>query len=240
MKYTNELVTIDTAEKAYFIGLMIADGTVAFNKKSGAYATTLKLKESDKHLLDEIIQLYPFFRMGKIEIHKDGFKSYYIRHYNKQLTLDLISHSVLPRKSYENAPKVELIDLSDSLFFAYLHGLFDGDGTIHQSKKGHIRMEVIGKTGNLLKQISEKLLSLGIKNQFYYRKSRDYWMVRLSDKENVKLLIEEFSKTPICLHRKFKPFFCADWARVPGHDNKTKKYPIWFATTSKSKQVHHS
>lgn len=229
MRYTNELSKIDTTEKAYLLGLLVSDGTIHHNKQSGAYCTTLKLKESDKPLLEEIINIFPFFKLGKVEIHKDGFRSYYINHYNKQLFLDLQKNSVLTRKSYENANNVWLPEFSEDLFFAYLHGLFDGDGTIQQSKKGHIRIDVIGKCKNLLEEIHKKLLSFGIKNRFYYREKRDYWMIRLSTKPHVKTLIEKFSSTPLCLERKFKPFFNVDWDRIPGYDNAGKSYPIWFA-----------
>lgn len=239
IRYTNELSNIDTPHKAYLLGLIMADGCIYYNKQSGAYCTTIKLKESDKYLLEIIQKHFPFFRMGKVEISKDGFKSYYINHYNKLLFNDLQKHGILPRKSKDNADKVFLPALTDDLFFAYLHGLFDGDGTIYQSKEGHIRIEVIGMANSLFNQIHSRLNSLGIVNQLYYRKARNYYMIRLSTKVNVQALLSKFSTTPLLLERKFKPFFTVDWDRIPEKGKKCE-LPIWFATTEQTQTSPHS
>lgn len=232
MKYTDEFSTIDTATKAYILGLLAADGSVAFNASSGAYSVTLKLKESDKQLLDEIMQLYPFFRMGKPEISKNGHVSYYIRHYSKAFYEDLLKWTILPRKSFENANLVRLPNLSSSLFFAYIHGVFDGDGTISQDRNGAIRIDLSGTNEKLYLDIQNRLQSYGIKSKVTFRKDRNYWVLRISSKSNVRAVVQEFAKTPLCLHRKFKPYFIADWDRVPGYDNLRKDYHRWFVTTA--------
>lgn len=232
MKYSDEFSKIDSSTKAYILGLLAADGSVAHNKTAGAYSVTLKLKESDKHLLDEIMQLYPFFRMGKPEISKSGHVAYYIRHYSKAFYEDMLKWTILPRKSFENANLVRLPKLSDSLFFAYIHGVFDGDGTITQDSNGSIRIDLSGINENLYLDIQKRLELHGIKSKVNYRKDKEYWTLRISSKSNVKAIVQQFAKTPICLHRKFKPYFIADWDRVPGYDNMRKDYHRWFVTTA--------
>lgn len=232
MKYTDEFSNIDTPTKAYILGLLAADGSIAYNTSTGAYATTLKLKESDKPLLIEIMQLYPFFRMGKPEISKSGHVSYYIRHYSKALCTDLMGWTILPRKSYENANLVRLPKLNKTLFFAYIHGVFDGDGTIHQDPNGSIRIDLAGTNECLYLDIQKRLELLDIKSKVTYRKDKNYWTLRISSKTNIKPLIQQFAKTPLCLSRKFKPYFNADWDRIPGYDNIRKDYPRWFVSTA--------
>lgn len=233
MDYQNEFKYIDTLEKAYILGLLIADGCVFYNKQAISYVIILKLQEKDKHILDSIVKLFPFFTEGKVEISKNDFKSYSLRKYSKQLFNDLSNFGMLPNKSYINANNVFLPNFNDDLFFCYLHGLFDGDGTIYQCKRGRIRVEICGVNHTLYTQIQDRLLKLGIKSTVYYRKKRNYWLLRISNKENVKKLIQQFEKTPIYLKRKFAPFFNADWDRIPGMDNRYEQYPIWFAITSK-------
>ena len=74
-----------------------------YNKKSGAYQTKIKLKESDKYLLDEIHQIFPFFIKPRLETREDGNYSYYIYKYSKKLFKDLEKVGIYQRKSYENA-----------------------------------------------------------------------------------------------------------------------------------------
>lgn len=95
MDYKGELSNINTPEKAYLLGLIMADGGLFYNKRSGAYQVKIKLKKSDKELLDKIYQTFPFFTEPRLESRKDGNNSYYIYRYNRQLFKDLESHGVL-------------------------------------------------------------------------------------------------------------------------------------------------
>lgn len=231
MKYKGELSIIDNAEKAYLLGLIIADGCLFYNKTSGAYQTKIKLKKSDGYLLNKIHKLFPFFTEPRLETRSDKKDSYYIYKYSKELFMDLQKHGVFERKSYENADKVFLTPLSDTLFFDFLRGLFDGDGTITQSKKGHIRIEVIGKNEKLFKEIQERLLTLDIKSSIYYRKDKEYYMLRISNKKYVQKFVENLNTGgKLYLNRKFKPYFNINWERIPGYDNRYKKIDTLFVT----------
>lgn len=234
MQYSGEFKQIDSLEKAYILGFLCADGTLTFNKKAIAYAVTLKLKKEDEYILDWIISLFPFFKKGKTEISKNGFKSEYIRKYSKELFYDLQNHGIFPRKSFENASKLFLPKLTKEQFFAYFHGILDGNGTIYQSKEGWIRIDLVGISTNLFNQIKNELEKYGVESNVYFRKNRNYWLLRISTKNSIKTIIENFKQTPFCLKRKFPPFFIADWDRVPDYNNRNKKYSVWFATTSKS------
>ena len=232
MKYQGQFKTIDSEEQAYVLGLIMADGGLFYNKRSGAYQVKIKLKQSDRQLLEDIYTLYPFFTEPRIEKREDGKHSYYIYVYNKEFFMDLQKLGILERKSYENANKVFLPKLEDNLFFSYLLGLFDGDGTIQQDNKGRIRVEVIGKNKTLFESIVDRLQILGIKSKLYYRKDKDYYMIRISRKEYVKILIENFQVNSLYLKRKFKPYFNIDWSRIPGFDNRRKDYEILLITQS--------
>lgn len=232
MKYQGQFKTIDSKEKAYLLGLVMADGGLFYNKKSGAYQVKIKLKKDDKLLLEKIHTLFPFFIEPRLEKRKDGKNSYYIYVYSKKFFQDLQNLGILERKSYDNANNVFLPKLKKEYFFSYLLGLFDGDGTIKQDKKGRIRTEVIGKNKNLFEEIVNRLHFYGINSKLYYRKDKDYYMIRISRKENLKVLINNFQSNILCLERKFKPYFNIDWNRIPGFDNRNKNYEILFITQS--------
>lgn len=222
MQYKGEFQSIDTLEKAYMLGLLQADGAMLINTKAQSVCTKLKLKAEDKYLLEDIHNRWSFFTEPKLEVHKSGKESYYIYSYNRELYNDLTMNGVLPRKSYENANNSFMIPLTDNLFISYLLGILDGDGTIQTDKGGHIRIDLVGKTEELFKEIIDRLKVLNIKSKFYYREDKDYYMIRISDKPSVKTLIEKFSKCPMCLERKFKKYFNVDWKLVPGHDTRKR------------------
>lgn len=222
MQYKGEFHSIDTLEKAYVLGLLQADGAMLVNKRAQSVCTKLKLKAEDKYLLDTIHKMWPFFTEPKLEIHKSGKESYYIYSYNRELYNDLTMNGILPRKSYENANESFIPTMDNNLFISYLLGILDGDGTIQTDRNGHIRIDLVGKTEELFKEIVNKLKVYNINSKIYHRKDKNYYMVRISDKPSVKTLITRFSKCPMCLNRKFKKYFNIDWNLVPGHDTRKK------------------
>lgn len=222
MQYKGEFKLINTLEKAYMLGMLQADGAMIINIRAQSVCTKLKLKAEDKYLLDSIHKMWSFFTEPKLEVHKSGKKSYYIYSYNRELYNDLTMNGILPRKSYENANNSFIPSLDNNLFISYLLGMLDGDGTIQTDKNGHIRIDLVGKTEELFKELVERLGTFNIKSKLYYRRDKNYYMIRISDKPSVKALIEKFSKCPICLERKFKKYFNIDWSLVPGHDTRKK------------------
>ena len=222
MQYKGEFKLIDTLEKAYMLGMLQAEGAIIINIRAQSVCTKLKLKAEDKYLLDSIHKMWSFFTEPKLEVHKSGKKSYYIYSYNRELYNDLTMNGILPRKSYENANNSFIPSLDNNLFISYLLGMLDGDGTIQTDKNGHIRIDLVGKTEELFKELVERLGTFNIKSKLYYRRDKNYYMIRISDKPSVKALIEKFSKCPICLERKFKKYFNIDWSLVPGHDTRQK------------------
>lgn len=222
MQYKGEFKLIDTLEKAYMLGMLQAEGVIIINIRAQSVCTKLKLKAEDKYLLDSIHKMWSFFTEPKLEVHKSGKKSYYIYSYNRELYNDLTMNGILPRKSYENANNSFIPSLDNNLFISYLLGMLDGDGTIQTDKNGHIRIDLVGKTEELFKELVERLGTFNIKSKLYYRRDKNYYMIRISDKPSVKALIEKFSKCPICLERKFKKYFNIDWSLVPGHDTRKK------------------
>ena len=222
MQYKGEFKLIDTLEKAYMLGMLQAEDAIIINIRAQSVCTKLKLKAEDKYLLDSIHKMWSFFTEPKLEVHKSGKKSYYIYSYNRELYNDLTMNGILPRKSYENANNSFIPSLDNNLFISYLLGMLDGDGTIQTDKNGHIRIDLVGKTEELFKELVERLGTFNIKSKLYYRRDKNYYMIRISDKPSIKALIEKFSKCPICLERKFKKYFNIDWSLVPGHDTRKK------------------
>lgn len=121
---------IDTPEKAYFIGLLTADGSV--NEKG---SITVCLTESDRYLLDNI-NTKVLHGSGTIFLtHKEEEKPCAVLSFNgKQICRDLAEFGIIPKKTYS------LFSLSSKIpteFYSdYIRGLYDGDGVCSKSNGG--------------------------------------------------------------------------------------------------------
>ena len=119
---------IDTEEKAYWLGFMMADGYIIKRKTKAKYMIGLKLQEKDalhverfKEALETnaIIRNINGKRNGKIN------KAREITFYSQQMGEDLIRHGVIPNKTgKEVVPKT----VPDELMKHFVRGYFDGDG----------------------------------------------------------------------------------------------------------------
>lgn len=132
-EYLSYFESIDTQDKAYWLGLLSADGTVHIRPNGQGFISLTLKREDEYHLTNLYDSMGKIFRryiyQGEV-LNKSGTISQYsnIQIGGRKLTDSLIKLGVLAGErtwSYE-PPKI----LSDRLFFAFLRGYFDGDGTI--------------------------------------------------------------------------------------------------------------
>jgi hypothetical protein len=118
--------TIDTPNKAYFLGMLYADGNV--NRKLNH--VTLKLKASDIKILEDIkaafsIESKLYFSKTKNPKAED---QYTLKIVNKKIRDNFIKHGVVPRKTW----KLKFpFWLSEDLRSHFVRGYFDGDGCLY-------------------------------------------------------------------------------------------------------------
>src|SRR4051812_9808472 len=109
--------SIDTEDKAYWLGFIAADGNVQFTAKNKCLSIGLKF--SDKTHLEKFALCLNY--NGPISTNRTIAK---ITLYSAQLTKDLATHGILPRKSFNVKPWSG----SPYLLKHYWRGVFDGDG----------------------------------------------------------------------------------------------------------------
>lgn len=123
--------TIDTEEKAYFLGLLWADGCNHIGKNVNHIV--ISLQERDKELIEKLCDKI-FENRNVIQYviknNKDGCKrqnQYYLRICSKPMSLDLLNLGMVPRKSLIlEWPK----NLPENLIQHFVRGYLDGDGSI--------------------------------------------------------------------------------------------------------------
>jgi len=134
----NFFETIDTEAKAYFLGLIFADGCICESGKN-RNGLRLRLGLNDLHILEtfkseiqtnnKICIIAARDKINK----KTGKKSHSKEHYtldicNKTLCGHLIRHGCTPRKSFTlKFPNT----VPNHLMNHFIRGCFDGDGCVH-------------------------------------------------------------------------------------------------------------
>ena len=130
---------IDTEEKAYWLGFLIADGWISKNEKSNAGVVGIELQYSDNDHLKKfnksISGNYKITdRWKSCSLSKDKGKKYHtcvIRIFSLTMYNTLVKLGFSNEKSYDySMPK-----LPHDLTRHYIRGYFDGDGTLCYTNK---------------------------------------------------------------------------------------------------------
>ena len=137
----NYFETIDTREKAYFLGLLTADGCIHKSiPKKRHKRISLILKEEDKYIINALAEAIEFngnirintIRKGKYAGHKYAC----ILFTSDKMAADLAKYGVVNNKSiikhsYPNIP--------NEFDYDYIRGYFDGNGSAFISNEKHWR-----------------------------------------------------------------------------------------------------
>lgn len=210
-KYTineNYFDTIDTEDKAYFLGLLYADG--CNNTKNNTVC--ISLKEDDKEILEKFNLAINSSRPIKYIITKkeDGWNrknQYKLSLSSRHLSESLVRLGCFKNKTYtllfptkEQVPKY--------LLKHFIRGYIDGDGclSLYKLKKtGHIKTNInITSTLNFCIELSNFLDSIKINSYINQRrktsKSKTLWIS--GRRQCLKFLNYIYSDSTIYLKRK--------------------------------------
>ena len=195
--------TIDTQEKAYWLGFIVADGNIA--ETGGSLALSIEIKEQDEYLFDNFEK-----EIGGTN------KRYYnrgccaIRYGSLKMCSDLSKYGIIPRKS----DKTVFPSIREDLVRHFIRGVFDGDGTVFMrkdaTKKHGIRLEFgFAGTESLLSTIKFHLMKdISISdNKILSRKDRSISQLIFSKLKDIEHFYNYiYSDSKIHLERKKKKF----------------------------------
>lgn len=118
---SNYFHTIDSYDKAYWLGLLFADGNVyKRSDRPNGYRIQLKLKEEDSYLIDRFRETLECHINVRHE--EDGARLIFT---NKEMGKDLIDLGCVPRKSLV----VKFPNIPDKYKWSFVRGYFDGNGS---------------------------------------------------------------------------------------------------------------
>jgi hypothetical protein len=168
--------SIDTEEKAYYLGLMGADGYVATKDKVMGIGLS---GEQDKPLLEKLQCLLGTTYPIKRESPRGSAKlpSFKLCVRNERLRADLIRHGVVPNKTslYQFNTSID-----PSLVRHYIRGYLDGDGSISLLTKGGTNVSIVSSipfVEHLARVVAQQI---GCKGSVYIRPGKTYGQFSLS------------------------------------------------------------
>ncbi|GAB4188861.1 MAG: hypothetical protein OHK0022_00970 [Roseiflexaceae bacterium] len=128
--------TIDTDQKAYWLGFIAADGTVVAGPRR--YQVVLDLQPGDLHWL----QRFRDTIAPGASITQNGTRSFSVCVSSQELAGDLMALGVGPRKS----DTLEWPRVPEAFAIPFLLGYFDGDGSLaqHIDRYGGMRWTLVG------------------------------------------------------------------------------------------------
>lgn len=209
-KYFSE---IDTANKAYWLGFIYADGWIIKNVAKRNYELGIELCDIDEQQLIDFnneLGCVHDISHGHYEKYICGYNNISatdtvcIRIYSKQIVEDLIRHNVLENKTL----KSEYPIVNDGLFFDFLRGYIDGDGCIYvnNDKISASQVTITSSHCEVLNYIKTKLSLYGIKSYIYKEKENKY-RICINHKNAIKLLdMIYYDKDVQKLNRKYQKY----------------------------------
>lgn len=168
--------TINTKDKAYFLGLLASDGNV-FNRNNGqSIIIRLSLQSVDAYILerfkDYIGSDKPLHYTRPSDKNRKEVCS--IEIVSKKMGEDLKKYGVVPQKTYDFV----MPDIPAEFISHYLRGYFDGDGsiTLRDSSAQHLPYSYMCSYAGFIPNLSKmqkKLTTAGIDSRIQ-KDNRDY------------------------------------------------------------------
>lgn len=166
----NFFETINTEEKAYWLGFILADGCVEKKLRGNKYCyrLSIEIKEDDSKHLEKFANIFGTTirkrRRKKVGKYLGYVVSCYFTLYTKKIINDLINKGIVPRKTYKDCSSV-LDNVCEEFIPDFIRGYFDGDGTVCIRKKDGIKnfSSASFSISSYRKEILEKIKKIMVK-----------------------------------------------------------------------------
>lgn len=177
-KNENYFDVIDTDEKAYFLGLLWADGC-NYRRDGKAYQIVISLQDRDGYIIRElannIFENDDIVRFVDKSTDYDDFNRQHqisLRIPSKHMSDVLLNYGMLPRKSSILEMPIN-INWTEDLYRSFIRGFFDGDGSIYlNSNSRHYGVNFISSVQHmtqmnvLIEQYFGKKMSFELKTNY--------------------------------------------------------------------------
>lgn len=219
VKFDNTVFdSIDSEEKAYWLGFIFADGYIGSQKEGekSNYDFELSLKGSDKEHLEKFNKFMKHENKNHVKIGKTFCGEIECERCrwiisDRHLWETLNSYGCTPQKSLTLQFPKELIFKNPSLIKHFIRGYWDGDGCISFRDKEHLipHISVLG-TENFLEGIKNNIIELN-NSPLNFNNSSNITLVLSAEREKAfRILYYLYENSSIYLNRKYERYlyFC--------------------------------
>ena len=182
----NYFEKIDSNERAYWLGLLFADGYVRKRRqlngkhKQGGIVG-ISLKNGDEYLLEKLISdLGSTYKLTK-QI-KGEFLSYKLEVNSSKMADDLINLGCVPNKSLILRPP----NLENKFIPHFIRGYFDGDGSIGRYY-GRLKFSLLG-TNEIISWILNYFKNQGMNTTPKISKKKNIYVLQVNSKPDIELI----------------------------------------------------
>lgn len=242
--------SIDSQEKAYFLGFLFADGNN--NRKKGTISIGLKYTDRDilevlKNLIynsqKELLYIDGCSKKGPRNTIINSKPQYRLVIFSTHMCRTLEELGCTSRKTYKAT--ISQVILDSKFFKHFLRGFFDGDGHIGLSKKSSRSDRLYGQISicgleNILLLLQEKIVKEipGIESviidSYNNKVVKDYRIVKKDD--IAKFLDWIYEDATILLKRKYDTYLeLKRWEKIPLKKRTTNKVCILCGGKHKAK-----
>lgn len=198
----NYFSMIDSPVKAYFLGLIMADGNM-YKNANNKFQFSLKLKQSDEDIVLKFSEEIGFPKdkivYGESK-RKDTICKYVsLKSYNKVFCENLIKHGIIIKKSgKESIPK----DIPEQYIKDFIRGYIDGDGWVSINDKNKC-IGVCSESKEIIYDIVNYFSNI-ITITTQIRKNKTVYSFRVSKKQDIAKICDHlYYKGCIALDRKY-------------------------------------
>lgn len=205
---------IDTEDKAYWFGFLMADGWISKNQNTGSGSIGISLQYGDIEHLKKFNKAI----LGNYKItdrwrrclisKKDKTKKHHcceIRIYSTIMYNSLYKLGFTNTKTYD----VDFLQLNDDLIRHYIRGYFDGDGTLCYTNKS-FKVSFTTASYNLNKSLTEILNEQNfelIKSDYINENNTMIYKIDIRrKKDKIRFLKWIYQDSAVYLERKYKKF----------------------------------
>ena len=201
----NYFETIDTENKAYWLGFLYADGCVQNQKNT---VSLVLAKKDYNHLVkfkNDLNSEYNI-RTSCVELDDGRTKEYVITNItSKKMVADLVKNGCIPRKTFTcTFPDRNIVPVN--LVRHFIRGVFDGDGCVvcHNNK---IVVSIAGNI-NIVSGIQKELYNSNVlEKEPHIYSAKSIYTVDIFGKYNAMRMMEYFySDATVYLERKYEKF----------------------------------
>ena len=211
--------TINSEEKAYWLGFLMADGYITTTERNAELGIELNIKDKE-----HLVKFQKFLKTNAMVQERNRFfekvannycnktlNSCFIRIYNKKIVEDLMK---LGFQQNNRSKGLEFCDMPPILRKHFIRGFFDGDGSIYQDhKRKTLRCNITSSDEDFLKKIRSVLYESSI-NSYITNWTNGYnhkmYQLNISAKKDVEKYLDFIYKdSKIYLERKYSLYLIA-------------------------------